>query len=105
MVPGGPEKAPPIKAPPVKKVSPGYRKDPAFLAKQKQMLLDERASRLAQMRSQKEEAAALVDEMEPGDIQFDEESGEGGTLAVDRELHLELAARQLQQRHHRHRGG
>jgi RNA polymerase-binding transcription factor DksA len=82
------------KAPPPKKPSPGYRKDLAFLERQKQALLEERASRLAQEQSQKQEAAALVEEMEPGDIQFDEESGEGGTLAVDREIHLELAAKQ-----------
>ena len=82
------------KAPPVKKVSPGYRKDPVFLERQKQSLLAERALRVDQEESQKLEAAALVEEMEPGDIQFDEESGEGGTLAVDREIHLELAAKQ-----------
>ena len=82
------------KAVPVKKVSPGYRKDVAFLERQKQALLDERAVRLSQEQNQKQEAAALVEEMEPGDIQFDEESGEGGTLAVDREIHLELAAKQ-----------
>ena len=82
------------KAPPVKKPSPGYRKDTAFLDRQREALLEERAGRLAQEQSQKQEAAALVEEMEPGDIQFDEESGEGGTLAVDREIHLELAAKQ-----------
>jgi len=97
------KKAPAKKAPakkvvakkvPVKKVSPGYRKDVAFLERQRQALLDERAVRLSQEQSQKQEAAALVEEMEPGDIQFDEESGEGGTLSVDREIHLELAAKQ-----------
>ena len=32
-----------------------------------------------------EEAASLVKEVEPGDTQFDDESGEGATLSVDRE--------------------
>jgi DnaK suppressor protein len=40
----------------------------------------------------KAEAESLVEEMEPGDIQFDEESGEGGTLTVDRERDLVLSA-------------
>ena len=30
-------------------------------------------------------------EREPGDVQFDEESGEGGTVAVDRERNLALS--------------
>ena len=30
--------------------------------------------------------------MEPGDIQFDDESGEGGTITVDRERDLALSA-------------
>ena len=34
---------------------------------------------------------------EPGDVQFDEESGEGDTLAVERERDLALSARALQQ--------
>lgn len=42
------------------------------------------------------EAAALMDDREPGDVQFDEESGEGDTIAVerDRDLALSAAARQ-----------
>jgi RNA polymerase-binding transcription factor DksA len=83
-----------IPAPKPVKVNPGYRKDVAFLQRQKEALLEERASRISQEQSQKKEAASLVEEMEPGDVQFDEESGEGGTLAVDREMHLELAAKQ-----------
>jgi len=42
------------------------------------------------------EAAALMADREPGDVQFDEESGEGDTIAVerDRDLALSAAARQ-----------
>ena len=43
----------------------------------------------------KAEAEALIEEMEPGDIQFDEESGEGGTVTVDRERDLALSAQAL----------
>jgi DnaK suppressor protein len=38
------------------------------------------------------EAESLALEREPGDAQFDEESGEGGTVAVDRERDLTLSA-------------
>jgi DnaK suppressor protein len=38
------------------------------------------------------EAEALALEHEPGDVQFDEEGGEGGTVSVDRELDLHLSA-------------
>ena len=33
-----------------------------------------------------------MEEREPGDVQFDEESGEGDTLAVERERDLALSA-------------
>jgi len=38
------------------------------------------------------EAEALASEREPGDTQFDEESGEGDTLNVERERDLALSA-------------
>ena len=38
------------------------------------------------------EADSLAAEREPGDVQFDEESGEGDTLAVERERDLALSA-------------
>ena len=38
------------------------------------------------------EAAVLADEREPGDTQFDEESGEGDSLAIERERDLALSA-------------
>ena len=40
----------------------------------------------------KAEADALMSEREPGDVQFDEESGEGDSLAVERERDLALSA-------------
>ena len=40
----------------------------------------------------KEEADELVADREPGDVQFDEESGDGDTIAVERERDLTLSA-------------
>ncbi|MDQ6928299.1 MAG: TraR/DksA C4-type zinc finger protein [Actinomycetota bacterium] len=56
------------------------------------MLIDERNSSERQARSLRAEAEQLAEEMEPGDTQFDEESGEGGTLNVERERDLALSA-------------
>ncbi len=62
-----------------------------FLPEARDLLLAERATYAEQAESLKAEADLLVQEAEPGDIQFDEESGEGGTMAVDRERDLALA--------------
>jgi RNA polymerase-binding transcription factor DksA len=66
--------------------------DDKFLAAQKELLLEERATYLRQASSLKAEADSLVADVEPGDVQFDEESGEGTTLAVERERDLALSA-------------
>jgi DnaK suppressor protein len=63
-----------------------------FLQEQRALLLAERATYEQQAESLREEAEQLAAEMEPGDIQFDEESGEGGTLNVERERDLALSA-------------
>jgi len=70
-------------------------REPSFLAAQRLLLDTERATYLEQAESLRAEADSLVEEMEPGDIQFDEESGEGGTLTVDRERDLALSAQAL----------
>jgi DnaK suppressor protein len=80
---------------PAKRVSEGYVKDERFLAGQRTALTRERATYIEQAASLKAEAEALVEEMEPGDIQFDDESGEGGTVTVDRERDLALSAQAL----------
>ena len=46
--------------------------------------------------SYREEADSLVLDREPGDVQFDEESGEGDTLSVERERDLALSAQAQQ---------
>ena len=63
-----------------------------FLLEQRDLLLAERATYVEQADALKAEADSLAQEMEPGDVQFDEESGEGGTVTVDRERDLALSA-------------
>jgi RNA polymerase-binding transcription factor DksA len=84
-----------IRAAPVRPPRKGYT-DERFLNHQRNVLEKERATYLEQANSLQEEAELLVAEMEPGDIQFDEESGEGGTVAVDRERDLTLSAQALE---------
>jgi DnaK suppressor protein len=66
--------------------------DKKFLQEQRELLLTERATYTQQAESLKAEADQLAEDMEPGDIQFDEESGEGGTMNVERERDLALSA-------------
>jgi DnaK suppressor protein len=73
---------------------PPKRKGPLdkFLLGQVEILKEERETYTRQAASLKAEADSLVAEREPGDVQFDEESGEGDTLAVERERDLALSA-------------
>jgi len=64
----------------------------SFLATQRQALLAERDTYTRQAEELKAQADSLALEHEPGDVQFDEEGGEGGTANVDRELDLVLSA-------------
>jgi len=77
------------KKPAAKKKSPF---SPAFVQKQKKALEDERARYLQQAEALQREADQLAADREPGDVQFDEESGEGDTIAVERERDLTLSA-------------
>jgi DnaK suppressor protein len=63
-----------------------------FLQGQLADLESERANYLRQAESLQAEADSLTEDREPGDVQFDEESGEGDTLAVERERDLALSA-------------
>lgn len=71
---------------------PGRRLGDAFLAEQREKLLKERARYVRSAETMAAEAAALLDDREPGDLQFDEESGEGDSWAVERERDLALSA-------------
>ena len=69
-----------------------YAKDPKFLDAQRVLLHEERTIYSGQAIDLRAEADSLALEREPGDVQFDEESGEGGTVTVDRERNLALSA-------------
>jgi DnaK suppressor protein len=64
----------------------------AFLESQRQLLFEERQSYISSAEALKAQADSLALEHEPGDVQFDEEGGEGGTANVDREIDLYLSA-------------
>ena len=66
--------------------------DGDFLERQRALLLSERGAYTRQADELKAQADSLALEHEPGDVQFDEEGGEGGTSNVDRELDLVLSA-------------
>ena len=87
-----PAAAPPPPAP-AKKTSPF---DAKFLDSQRQLLLEERAKLLGQAENLEGEAAALMENLDPGDVQFDDESGEGDSLVVERERDLALSAQARQ---------
>ncbi|HTO01446.1 MAG TPA: hypothetical protein VL068_12290, partial [Microthrixaceae bacterium] len=56
----------------------------------------ERVTLFNQATTLKNEADALARDREPGDVQFDDESGEGDTLAVERDMDLARAASAMQ---------
>jgi DnaK suppressor protein len=62
-----------------------------FLLEQQALLQEERARHVEQAQELRAEADQIAAEMEPGDVQFDEESGEGTTTAIDRERDLALS--------------
>ena len=76
---------------PVRPKTGPYAKDVKFLEEVRELLEAERAIYQEQATSLRAEADSLALEREPGDVQFDEESGEGGTVTVDRERNLALS--------------
>jgi DnaK suppressor protein len=84
------KKKAPAPAPAVKTKSRTERN--AFLAAQRKLLMDERQTYISSAEALKAQADSLALEHEPGDVQFDEEGGEGGTANVDREIDLHLSA-------------
>jgi RNA polymerase-binding transcription factor DksA len=62
-----------------------------FIEEMKVRLQAERAKYLHSAEEYRAEADALIDAREPGDVQFDEEGGEGDTLAVERERDMALS--------------
>ncbi|MFM9137523.1 MAG: TraR/DksA family transcriptional regulator [Actinomycetota bacterium] len=66
--------------------------DHKFLASQRDLLHQMRAIRTNQANRLEDEANALIEDVEMGDVQFDEEGGEGDTMVVERERDLVLSA-------------
>ena len=89
-----PAKKAPAKKAPAKKKAPAF--DKKFLDAQKAALEQERVTLAEQAESLKAEAESLAMDREPGDVQFDEESGEGDSIAVERDFDLARAAKNQQ---------
>ena len=72
----------------------GYTKDfdLSFIKEQHDALQEERVRLTGQAMRLEEEAHQLVEEAEMGDVQFDDEGGEGDTMVVERERDLALSA-------------
>ncbi len=66
--------------------------DVKFLKSQQAMLIAERERLIGQADQLDAEANQLIEEAEMGDVQFDDEGGEGDTMVVERERDLALSA-------------
>jgi DnaK suppressor protein len=90
--PDSAQKAPEATARAKKAPTAGDEARDLFLEHQRTLLAAERNNYTRQAEELRAQAEALALEHEPGDVQFDEEGGEGGTANVDRELDLHLSA-------------
>ncbi|MFW2335477.1 TraR/DksA family transcriptional regulator [Ilumatobacter sp.] len=72
----------------------GYTKDfdLSFVKQMHDSLQEERVRLTGQAKRLEDEAHQLVEEAEMGDVQFDDEGGEGDTMVVERERDLALSA-------------
>jgi RNA polymerase-binding transcription factor DksA len=70
--------------------------DVKFLKTQHGLLIAERDALLGQANRLEDEANSLIEDGEMGDVQFDDESGEGDTMVVERERDLALSAQARQ---------
>lgn len=72
----------------------GYTKDfdLSFVKAMHDALQEERVRLTGQAKRLEDEAHQLVEEAEMGDVQFDDEGGEGDTMVVERERDLALSA-------------
>jgi len=70
--------------------------DAEFLAAQHAALIAERVLLTGQATRLEDEANSLIEDGEMGDVQFDDESGEGDTMVVERERDLALSAQARQ---------
>ncbi|MET0663034.1 MAG: hypothetical protein ABWZ42_07875 [Ilumatobacteraceae bacterium] len=70
--------------------------DVKFLKAQRDDLLARRASELARATRLEDEATSLIEDGEMGDVQFDDEGGEGDTMVVQRDLDRVLSTQARQ---------
>jgi DnaK suppressor protein len=83
--------AAPAKKAPAKKAAPLDK----FTEAQQKLLHDEREVYARQAVTLRAEADQLALDRDPGDVQFDEESGQGDSMNVERERDLALSAQAL----------
>ncbi|HET9667454.1 MAG TPA: hypothetical protein VFP09_11880, partial [Desertimonas sp.] len=70
--------------------------DAKFPKVQRDLLTTQRQALLGQADRLEDEANSLIEDGEMGDVQFDDESGEGDTMVVERERDLALSAQARQ---------
>jgi DnaK suppressor protein len=70
--------------------------DDAFIEAQRSKLIAEREGYERSAATLRAEADQLAQDREPGDVQFDEESGEGDSMNVERERDLALSAQAME---------
>jgi RNA polymerase-binding transcription factor DksA len=78
------------------RIQPSSTFDAAFLESQLRLLIEERVALTGQATRLEDEANMLIEDHEMGDVQFDDESGEGDTMVVERERDLALSAQARQ---------
>jgi RNA polymerase-binding transcription factor DksA len=90
--PVAPPKPPIIKGVMQDGITPTKEFNIEFLMSQRELLIAERRNLLGQADQLENEANAIVENSEMGDVQFDDEGGEGDTMVVERERDLTLSA-------------
>ena len=90
--PVAPPKPPIIKGVMQDGITPTKEFNIEFLISQRELLTVERRNLLGQANQLESEANAIVENSEMGDVQFDDEGGEGDTMVVERERDLTLSA-------------
>ncbi len=70
--------------------------DVKFLKEQREELLARRAAELARATRLEDEATSIIEDGEMGDVQFDDEGGEGDTMVVQRDLDRVLSTQARQ---------
>ncbi len=70
--------------------------DAKFVTAMHTLLLEEKVSITGQAVRLEDEALQIIEEQEMGDVQFDDEGGEGDTMVVERERDLALSAQARQ---------